>query len=64
MLFKNMKVLSITWFGNPDSKFLTFGYFELESRSLITLILNVENWQLNALDIPGNSKVVKWVASQ
>jgi len=51
---------NLVW--SPDSKFLTFGYFEQKSRNLITLILNVENWQLNALDIPANSKVVKWVA--
>lgn len=53
---------NLVW--SPNSKFLTFGYFELESQNLITLILNVENWQLNALDIPANSKVIKWVATQ
>lgn len=49
---------------SPDSKLLTFGYFEKERRELITLILNIENWQLNQLDIPTDSKIIKWAASQ
>ena len=49
---------------SPDGKFLTFGYFEQESRKQITLILNIENWQLNLLDIPENSKILKWVEIQ
>lgn len=53
---------NLVW--SPDSKFLTFGYFEQGNRNLITLILNIESWQLNALDIPANSKIIKWVASQ
>lgn len=49
---------------SPDSKFLSFGYFEKESRNLITLILDVETWQLHPLDIPLNSEIIKWVEIQ
>ena len=53
---------NLVW--SPDSKFLTFGYFEQESKKLITLILDIENWQLHPLDIPENSKVINWVEIQ
>lgn len=53
---------NLVW--SPDSNFLTFGYFEQESKKLITLILDIENWQLHPLDIPENSKVINWVEIQ
>lgn len=49
---------------SPDGNFLTFGYFEQESRKLITLILDIENWQLHLLDIPENAKILKWAQIQ
>lgn len=49
---------------SPDGNFLTFGYFEQESRKLITLILDIENWQLYPLDTPENSKILKWAEIQ
>lgn len=45
---------------SPDSKNLVFGYYEIASKSLLELLTNVDNWEIQHIRIPNNAIVIKW----
>jgi dipeptidyl aminopeptidase/acylaminoacyl peptidase len=56
--YEGVDFRSLLW--SPDSIYLAFRYFIQSNKRWITLVANINDWQLHPLDIPENTMVIKW----